>query len=73
MKPLTRDAIKAAFRLAINTCKSRGEARRINKLRAKYLSGNLTADEAMIGWLDLTLTVKPAKVVTNERGVTRVA
>lgn len=71
--PLTRDAIKAAFRLAINTSKSRGEAQRINKLRSRYLSGHLTADEAMIGWLDLTLTVKPQKMVTNERGVTRVA
>lgn len=56
MKPLTRDAIKAAFRLAINTSKTRTEARRINKLRSRYLSGKLSVDEAMIGWLDLTLT-----------------
>jgi hypothetical protein len=72
MKPLTRDAIKASFRLAINKSTSRTEARKINKLRARYLSGNLTPDEAMIGWLDLTLTSKPPRTVTNERGVTRV-
>lgn len=61
-RPLTRDAIKASFRLAINNSKSRLEARRINKLRSKYLSGALTATEAMIGWLDLTLGFDASKV-----------
>jgi hypothetical protein len=56
--PLSRDAIKAAFRLAINKSKTRTEARRINRLRGKYLSGTLTPIEALIGWLDLTLDAK---------------
>lgn len=59
MRPMTREAIKAAFRLAINKSKSRAEARRLDRLRGKYLSGNLTPTEALIGWLDLTLTLDP--------------
>lgn len=56
--PLTRDAIKSAFRLAINKSRSRAEARRLTKLRSKYFAGTLTPLEAMIGWLDITLDAK---------------
>jgi hypothetical protein len=60
--PPTRDAIKAAFRLAINTSKSRAEARRLNRLRGRYLSGTMTETEAMIGWMDLKLGFDHTKV-----------
>ncbi len=71
-KPTARDALRSAFRLAINKSKTRSEARRLDKLRSRYFAGKLTPTDAMLAWLDLTLDVKPPKTVTNERGVTRV-
>lgn len=55
---MNRESIKKAFRLAINRSKSRGEARRIDRLRGKYFMGTLTQTEAILGWLDLKLESK---------------
>lgn len=61
-EPLTearRYQVKKAFSLAINKAKTRDEARRLNKMRARFFSGHMTADEAIIAWLEVTSMCKP--------------
>jgi hypothetical protein len=54
----TRENLKKAFRLAINKSKSLAEARRLNKIRSKILSGTMTETEALIAWIEVTHDVK---------------